>query len=99
MQRTLQWDGIIPQKYKATPVDRPTPADIHEIRSYVEKNRRKKTAFDIIAGGQTSGGKRKRALEIVRPFEEAGATWWLESVWGPMDKVRARIKQGPPGTD
>ena len=99
MQRTLRWDGIIPQKYKATPADRATPADILEIRSYIEKNRRKRTPFDIIAGGQTPGGKRKRALEVVRPFEEAGATWWLESVWGPMDKVRARIKQGPPTAD
>jgi len=99
MKRTLQWDGIIPQKYKATPADRATPSDILEIKNYVDRHRRKKSAFDIIAGGQTPGGKRKRALEIVQPFEEAGATWWLESVWASMDKVRARIKQGPPGAD
>jgi luciferase-like monooxygenase len=99
MQRALRWDGIIPQKYKATPMDRATPSDILEVKTYVDKHRRKKPPFDIITGGQTPGGKRKRALEIVRPFEEAGATWWLESVWGAMDKVRKRIKQGPPGAD
>jgi luciferase-like monooxygenase len=99
MQRALRWDGIIPQKYKATPMDRATPSDILEVKTYIDKHRRKKTTFDIITGGQTPGGKRKRALETVRPFEEAGATWWLESVWGEMDKVRARIKQGPPGAD
>jgi hypothetical protein len=99
MQRALRWDGIVPQKYKATPMDRATPSDILAIKTYVEKHRSKKTPFDIIAGGQTSGGKRNRALEVVRPFEEAGATWWLESVWGAMEKVRKRIKQGPPGTD
>ena len=99
MQRVLRWDGIIPQPYKATPADTPTPSLIREIRTYIEKHRRKKTPYDIIAGGQTPGGKRKQALETVRPFEEEGATWWLESVWGSMDKVRKRIKQGPPGAD
>ncbi|MFY9609300.1 MAG: LLM class flavin-dependent oxidoreductase [Blastocatellia bacterium] len=99
MQRVLRWDGIIPQKYKATPMDRATPSDVLAVKTYIEKHRRKKTPFDIIAGGQTSGGQRKRALEVVRPFEEAGATWWLESVWDAMDKVRKRIKQGPPGAD
>jgi hypothetical protein len=99
MQRVLSWDGIIPQKYKATPADTAKPSDILAVKSYIDKHRRKKSPFDIIAGGKTPGGKRKRALEIVRPFEEAGATWWLESVWGSMDKVRARIKQGPPSAD
>jgi hypothetical protein len=35
----------------------------------------------------------------VRPFAEAGATWWNESRWGAMndiDVVRTRIRQGPP---
>ena len=99
MQRVLRWDGIIPQPYKATPADAAKPSLIGEVRAYIDNHRRKKTPFDIISGGQTSGAKRKKALEIVRPFEEAGATWWLESVWGSLDKVRKRIKQGPPGAD
>lgn len=96
MLRAARWDGIIPQKYKATAMDRATPAEIREVKTYIDKHRRKKTPFDIVVGGQTPAGKRKRGLEIVRPFEEAGATWWLESVWSSMDKVRKRIKEGPP---
>jgi hypothetical protein len=99
LQRALRWDGIIPQPYKATAADSSKPSLIGEIRTYIDKHRRKKTPYDIIAGGQTPGGKRKQALEIVRPFEEEGATWWLESFWGSMDKLRKRIKQGPPGAD
>lgn len=96
MQRTARWDGIIPQKYKS--FDRAEPSEIEEIKTYIDKHRRKKSPFDIIVGGQTPGGKNKQALKMVRPFEEAGGTWWLENVWGAIDKVRKRIKQGPPGS-
>jgi hypothetical protein len=35
----------------------------------------------------------------VRPFAEAGVTWWIESRWTPPNEpedLRARIRQGPP---
>jgi hypothetical protein len=38
----------------------------------------------------------------VRPFAEAGATWWIESPWTPPnepDDLRRRIEQGPPPLD
>jgi alkanesulfonate monooxygenase SsuD/methylene tetrahydromethanopterin reductase-like flavin-dependent oxidoreductase (luciferase family) len=96
MQRALRWDGIIPQRYKGSPSDRARPEDTSDIASYVRKNRKGRSGFDIIAGGSTSGKNRKKAVEKVRPFAEAGATWWIESVWAGGDKLRARIKEGPP---
>jgi hypothetical protein len=36
---------------------------------------------------------------VVRPWADAGATWWVESMWMPpndLAAVRARLKAGPP---
>jgi hypothetical protein len=95
MQRALRWDGIIPQKYKS--MARMTPAEVRELKHFVDKHRSPSAPFDIVAGGTTPGGNRKRAATTVRPFAEAGATWWLESLMtSSWDKLRKRIKQGPP---
>ena len=94
MRRALDWDGIIPQKYKS--MERMTPAEIQEMKQLIDERRTRTTPFDIVVGGVTPGRSRKRAVKIVRPFAEAGATWWLESVMASMDALRARIKQGPP---
>ena len=91
MQRALRWDGIIPQKYKGSPADTAKSEDTRDIASYVAKNRQAKSEFDIIASGSTSGKSRKKAIEKVRPFADAGATWWIESVWSGENKLRARI--------
>ena len=94
MQRALNWDGVIPQKYKS--MARMTPAEIREMKLFIDERRTRTTPFDIVVGGVTPGRSRKKAVSIVRPFAEAGATWWLESVMTSMDALRARIKQGPP---
>ena len=98
MDRVLKWDGIIPQKYKS--MDRLTPAEVKKLKEFVEERRPNSGPFDIIAGGQTPGGNRKQAVKTVAPFAKAGATWWLESLYtSSSDKLRKRIKQGPPSLD
>ncbi|MCI0527766.1 MAG: hypothetical protein L0Y56_10035, partial [Nitrospira sp.] len=53
--------------------------------------------FDIIVEGQTPAKDPAQQVEIVRPYIEAGATWWIESMWDKsMKQVFARLKQGPP---
>jgi alkanesulfonate monooxygenase SsuD/methylene tetrahydromethanopterin reductase-like flavin-dependent oxidoreductase (luciferase family) len=99
MQRALAWDGIIPQRYKGSPGDTARPEDTRAVASYVAKNRRASSGFDIIAGGSTPGKSRKKAADKVRPFADAGATWWIESVWSGETRLRARIKEGPPRID
>src|SRR5215831_5295349 len=96
MQRALRWDGIIPQRYKGSPADTPRAEDTSDIAAYVQKNRTTTAGFDIISGGSTSVKSRKKAVEKVRAFADAGATWWIESVWTGENKLRARIKEGPP---
>lgn len=95
MERALRWDGIIPQKYKS--MQRMTPTEVHELKQFVDEHREQTTPFDIVVGGQTPGNNRVQAVKKVDPFEKAGATWWLESLMTTSwDKLRKRIKQGPP---
>ncbi|HKP87807.1 MAG TPA: LLM class flavin-dependent oxidoreductase [Blastocatellia bacterium] len=97
MRRTIKWDGVIPQKYKGTPSDIPTADFYRPIKDYVAEHHPHPDRFDIIAGGVTPGRSKKRAIEKVRPFMEAGATWWTESDWSAnMKKTLERIRQGPP---
>ncbi|MFL6275691.1 MAG: LLM class flavin-dependent oxidoreductase [Blastocatellia bacterium] len=98
MRRALQWDGLIAQRYGGSPADGSLTVDeIRTIKAYVDEHRTATTPFDILAGGSTGNKSRKRAVETVRPYIEAGATWWMEEAWASSEaKLRARVRQGPP---
>ena len=107
MARVARWDGLLPNKLGEDGTHQPTtPADLAAMRAYIAEHRTASTPFDIVMEGETPGGDPARAAAIVRPFAEAGATWWLESFWtprparegyaDPLDAVRARISAGPP---
>ena len=101
LRRILAWDGVIPQK-SGSP-EPLSPDDIRQLCAYVAENRNGQGTFDVITGGSSmtskgAGKKGKRPAEIVRPFAEAGATWWIE---GDMEantvaKCFDRVRQGPP---
>jgi Luciferase-like monooxygenase len=97
MRRVLRWDGLLPSKKDGT--NNPmTPDDIRAMKAFVDENRSLTTPFDIVWEGETPGDNRERAAAIVRPWAEAGATWWMESRWGNVSRhdVELRIQQGPP---
>lgn len=100
MQRALRYDGLLPNVRGADGAPRDvTPDDIREMAAYVAERRNQSTPFDIVMEGETPGDDPAQAAAIVRPFAEAGATWWNESRWGAMsdvELVRTRIQQGPP---
>lgn len=97
MQRALRWDGLIPQKYRS--MERMNVAEVRELKRFVDDHRSTDGPFDIVVGGTTPGANRRRAAKTVSEFEEAGATWWLESAMTSPDKLGKRIKQGPPRLD
>jgi len=97
MRRVLRWDGLLPTKKDGT--DMPmTPDDIRAMKVFIDEQRTSTTPFDIIWEGETPGEDREQGAAIVRPWVNAGITWWLESRWGevPLEDVRKRIQQGPP---
>ena len=103
MQRVLRYDGLMPNAMSADGTIREmTPDDARAMREYVTAKRSATTPFDIVVEGHTPGAEIDRTAAIVRNWAEAGATWWIEALWGApdrpvdLDAVLQRIRQGPP---
>ncbi len=99
LRRALRWDGIIPARREGVVSE----DDLRKIRAYVEKHRENEGDLEIVYESETSTDDRDRALACVRPFADAGVTWWLESGWTrvlkppqTLDRLRRRIDAGPP---
>lgn len=96
MRRALRYDGLL----ASGKID--SPADMRAVRAYVEEHRPPGSPFDIVYEGRTPTEDPAKAAETVRPWAEAGVTWWLEAMWespNELGDVRARIRQGPPRID
>ncbi|HEY7346775.1 MAG TPA: LLM class flavin-dependent oxidoreductase [Ktedonobacterales bacterium] len=100
MQRVLRWDGLLPARMNDDGSFADViPADLQAMRAYISEHRQQTTPFDVVMEGRTPGDDREQAIAMIRPFAEAGATWWNEAMWMPPNSpedVRARIRQGPP---
>lgn len=99
MNRALHYDGLLAAKVSGTATEPGiTSEDIRAMKAYATENRAPDAPFDIVWEGVTPGDDPERADSIVRPFAEAGITWWIESQWmAPNEQdLRARIRQGPP---
>ena len=101
LQRALRYDGLLAARIGEADNFPPpvTPADVREIKHFVDTHRAAQTPFDIIVEGVSPIGSTEEAAAAVRPFAEAGATWWIESMWdtpGGLAAVRKRIHQGVP---
>lgn len=95
-RRAAQWDGVLPGKVNEEHL---TPEDLREIMAYVQAHRSTAGHFDVGVYGFTPSNPEK-AAKVVRPWMEAGATWWREGIgdWrGSLKTVLARIRSGPPG--
>jgi alkanesulfonate monooxygenase SsuD/methylene tetrahydromethanopterin reductase-like flavin-dependent oxidoreductase (luciferase family) len=111
MARAVRYDGLLPYVLNPDKTSRPcTPADVRDMRAYVEQQRGASEPFDIILEGETPDHSDTAALARIAALEEAGATWWLEAMWGEagealalnpeaQQRIRQRIQQGPPRAD
>lgn len=99
MQRVLKCDGVLPTMVGADGRHQPpTPDQIREMKAYVDANRQLDSPFDIIKEGETPLKQKKEWAAMLRPWADAGVTWWIESMWHTpnLDKILARVQQGPP---
>lgn len=101
MRRALRHDGLLPNimgKDGKVRLGPPTHDELRAIRTYVEEQRTETTPFDIVVEGETPGDDPDHAADIVRGWEEAGATWWIEAMWAAsrLEDVLIRVRQGPP---
>lgn len=98
MRRALSCDGILPGVIREGGAAQASPADVREIKNFVDVNRGA-GGFDIIVEGVT-GQDPSADAEKLREWQNAGATWFIEAMWNAMgenDKVLERIRKGPPG--
>jgi hypothetical protein len=102
MRRVLKYDGILPTKMVGGKHVKVEPGDIRSMKTWIEENRRETTPFDIVVEGKTQGSDPDTWYDVINPWKEAGATWWIEAMWDAIDKkdrdelVKRRIRQGPP---
>jgi hypothetical protein len=99
MGRVLRYDGLLPYWLaQTTGLARPQePDQLAEMRDWIGA-RRSLEGFDIIMEGATSADDAASAAAAVKPWVDAGATWWIESDWSNWDPavMRRRIEAGPP---
>jgi alkanesulfonate monooxygenase SsuD/methylene tetrahydromethanopterin reductase-like flavin-dependent oxidoreductase (luciferase family) len=101
MLRAARWDGIVVQARDVQAWRDRGPAVLREAAAWVRDERvaaGRTAPFDIVVDGTTPAGDPVAAATRVRTFEEAGATWWIESDWAEtsVDAMRRRIDAGPP---
>lgn len=98
MRRVLKCDGLIPAVMDpSSKFADVRPQDVAAMRAYVDANRTLATPFDIVAEGQISSMGQEQMRETLRAWSAAGATWWLESLWGvDQEQIDARVRRGPP---
>jgi alkanesulfonate monooxygenase SsuD/methylene tetrahydromethanopterin reductase-like flavin-dependent oxidoreductase (luciferase family) len=95
-RRAAKWDGVIPLRFQGELLD---PRGLREALEYLRTIRKSSEPFQVASIGWTTGVNRKRNVEKVGTFAEAGTTWWLESLYTKRDspeEMRNRIRLGPP---
>jgi Luciferase-like monooxygenase len=96
MSRVLLYDGLLPNVLDNASSGGPTSGLIARMAAWIAQ-RRSLNGFEIVVEGTTPGGDASAAAEMVRPWREAGATWWIEADWSStLPAMRARIEAGPP---
>jgi hypothetical protein len=98
MRRVLKSDGIFPVKMSPEGQGvEVTPADVAEIRAFVQQNRTLTTPFDIVMQGSLVGMDPAAMAAKIEPLAEAGATWWIEAPYDASEEqALAHLRQGPP---
>jgi len=88
LRRAARWDGWLPNSLEPHRIS----MTAGELGRHVDSIGRGE-GFDVAFNGYSEPG------ENVRPYADAGATWWLENLHdqrGDADALVARIEAGPP---
>jgi alkanesulfonate monooxygenase SsuD/methylene tetrahydromethanopterin reductase-like flavin-dependent oxidoreductase (luciferase family) len=98
MRRAARWDGAVPIRYEGGRLATPSARDIALVGDLVAARRGSTDGFDLVVWAEVAQDPVAVAAGLPA-FEEAGATWWIESArpgsgdW--HDDLRDRISAGP----
>jgi alkanesulfonate monooxygenase SsuD/methylene tetrahydromethanopterin reductase-like flavin-dependent oxidoreductase (luciferase family) len=106
LERAARWQGVIPAIH---PPSGDGPKTVESFSAVVEQTRRLRAelnlpweGFDVVIEADSHGDFTTLAPAEPAAWEQAGATWWVESWWsvpeGPdgLAEVRRRVEAGPP---
>ena len=97
LRRAARWDGWLAPatSHDGTATMAKGPERIAEMVAEIRRHRTTKGPFEVAIDGYSEAGD----STLPRAYGEAGATWWLESIHdvrGPLGRLMARVKAGPP---
>ena len=97
LRRAARWDGWLAPatSLDGAPTMSKSPERIAEMVATIRRHRTTSAPFDVAIDGYSQAGD----PALPRAYEEAGATWWLESVHGMRgtpDEMVGRVEAGPP---
>jgi alkanesulfonate monooxygenase SsuD/methylene tetrahydromethanopterin reductase-like flavin-dependent oxidoreductase (luciferase family) len=108
LERAARWDGLLPSVIDGERSQLRGPDELAEIVADVKELRAAAglgdTPYDVIIEGDSSGEFVQLDPPDPRSWEQAGATWWVESWWSlpagseGVAALRRRINAGPPGS-
>ena len=98
-RRAARWDGVLPLKKSGGFFL--GPEDLRELLAFIGQHRTATTPYDAAIIGTRSGlGKKAAAVKkSLSELEQAGATWWLQTIYlarNSIEAMREAIRQGPP---
>ena len=102
MGRAAKYEGVLPSVVGAPPPEEGpsgfTPEVLREITAWMDEHRESDGPFEYVVEGITPIGDPDAARSQVQAWADAGATWWIESMWGDytVDDLKRRVAQGPP---
>ena len=106
MRRAARFDGVVPIGRDLPITAMLSPREMREIANYVRNQPGYTPPFEIVHMGITEGTDPAHDREVIASYQQAGVTWWIEKIlperWGswtdwPLEAMRVRIRQGPPG--
>ena len=99
-RRAAHFDGVVPIHSRWP--EKITPRNLHDILDIIRDKRGNLDNYDVVISGETSGKDSRKDAEMVRPWLQTGANWWLEDIHGlraGLNELRIRIRDGPPIID
>jgi alkanesulfonate monooxygenase SsuD/methylene tetrahydromethanopterin reductase-like flavin-dependent oxidoreductase (luciferase family) len=105
LERAARWQGLIPAIHP--PDGRPKTVEsfaavVAQVRHLREGQGLSWEGYDVVIEADSFGSFTRLEPADPTPWEQAGATWWVESWWdvpqGPegLAEVRRRVEAGPP---
>jgi alkanesulfonate monooxygenase SsuD/methylene tetrahydromethanopterin reductase-like flavin-dependent oxidoreductase (luciferase family) len=95
--RAARWDGMVPIRFDAAGLVRPSPADIAAVTGQIAELRGSADGYDMVVWAEVASDP-AAVPALVREYGQAGATWWIETAKpepGWWEGVQARVAAGP----